>query len=1262
MAYSGLNFMKQKFIRRLSLALLLSAGLRLEATTNRPNIVFILGDDIGWADVGRYHEYYTTNTTAPLPTPNLNRLCDEGMMFTDAQLPASLCAPNRFCLLTGNYPWRSRLGGSWNATGSSAFFFGAAEDDRSNNPHRTIGQVLQAAGYRTAYFGKMHFGSDFFDTNGNRLRNLNATNNAQIDFSRAFTNGMRDHGFDYTFVNPSGIQGPLYAWFENDHYRPISDFQSEVDGVIDGPASTLRIFLKKQTVGDGEIIDDGYGDSRFDTSDHGPILSHFASKFIGDHVTNHPGQPFMIYYATPAIHVPITPSTDGYVAAGSTGLGDRADFIADLDMQVGRILATLDQLGVASNTIVIFTGDNGGWFLDTDPQVLGGQPPCGPLRGKKSSIYEGGHREPFIWRWGDGSTNHSVIPPGQVCTQLVSPIDWVPSIIHLVGQTVSVDQHQDSLDMLSLLLTNNPDAQPATRDRVLHQLADGSQAVRLNDAFGQWFYLRPNSPAPMELYNLATDFSEVTNLVEGYTNIASLPSGHPHKARIEEMEAWFLAHDTTYEARTTPAFNYAAGVAAPMNLNAAGTGTEIVLNWSAALGATGYNLKRAPISGGSYTIIASNITATTYTNTGVVAGTAYYYVVSGTNAAGESANSSEAGNLSALFLWRGDSNGRWDMATNWVGGAAPNSADTNDVIFYATSAGNLTNYLKAAQTLRSLHFTNFAAGDIEIQQTTTLGGTTAAIMTMDGYGAGATITVDAGVVANINLGGGAGNTKLNDNLTITHNGSGLLTFNRQFTSGANGAKTITKEGNGVMTWSGSSGFTGGTILNAGTLNISSATALGKGPLTINGGKIDNTSTNGTVTVGNTNAFFWNTSFTYLGTKWLNLGTGDVTLGDDLTVTTTAGKLTVGGPVAGDFTLTKSGGGAIQLNSSGSTYSGGTVQNGSGNLILGTNNALGSGTLTLSNSSGAILSSGAAARTLTNAIVFAAGQTLGDSSSTGELTFSGPIEILGAQRTLTVKSDVILSGDISGSGGITKANTGKLTLAGNNTCTLGTTISAGTLLVNGSLGTNTVAVNGGTLGGCGTIHGAVTVATNATLQPGLGGTDSSPLTISNQLILAAGSTTLIAINSTNASTASALTGITAQNYGGMLLVTNLGPALAGGEIFTLFSAASYNGAFTATNLPPLASGLKWVWAPGSGTLAVVDMLAASTPTNISFSASGTNLTLTWPASHLGWVAQSNAAHLADSNYWFDIAGTINATSLNIPINSAVTNVFFRLRQP
>ena len=519
-----------------------------------PNIVFFLADDIGWADPGRYHEHYSGNK-AKVPTPNLDKLCDEGMMFLDAQLPAALCAPNRFSIMTGNYTQRSRPWGTWNRTASSAFHYGNANDDRIDNPHETIGTALKKKGYKTAYFGKMHFGGDFFDANGTILRDQPNDQLGQIDFSKRFRNGLLDHGFDYTFVTPDGIQGPLYAYFENDRYIPISSFANDVEGVTVTANSILKDFTKGERVGNGEMIQLGYGDSEFDTSEHGPILTHFAQQFIEDHVQNNNDSPFLLYYATPAIHVPLTPSTEGIEASGHSQIGPRADFVYDLDAQLGLLLDKLKELGIDKNTIVIFTSDNGGATSGGQAQIAAGQDPNGPLRGKKMSIYEGGHRVPMIWKWGDGTANGSVIPPNTKCEHLVSVMDWVASVIDLAGGEITYDQHYDSISILHLLFTEEPDELPAPRNFHFYSIGD-YRGVRMDDDQGKWFYKRVNVDGVLELYEIINDLEQTTNLVDGYASISDIPDNHPHKERIEVMENWFNAHKATTSPRTAEAYDY----------------------------------------------------------------------------------------------------------------------------------------------------------------------------------------------------------------------------------------------------------------------------------------------------------------------------------------------------------------------------------------------------------------------------------------------------------------------------------------------------------------------------------------------------------------------------------------------------------------------------------------------------------------------------------------------------------------------------------
>jgi autotransporter-associated beta strand protein len=287
------------------------------------------------------------------------------------------------------------------------------------------------------------------------------------------------------------------------------------------------------------------------------------------------------------------------------------------------------------------------------------------------------------------------------------------------------------------------------------------------------------------------------------------------------------------------------------------------------------------------------------------------------------------------------------------------------------------------------------------------------------------------------------------------------------------------------------------------------------------------------------------------------------------------------------------------------------------------------------------------------------------SDAGLLNLGGTIssDATGA-RTFTFQGtgDLNVSGTIadgSGTVSVAKSGSGTLTLSGANTYTGGTTLNAGTLLVNGALGSGAVTAAGGTLGGSGTINGAVTVQPGATFAPGANAIGK--LTINNSLTLAAGSSTRFEISkiSAAANDMAAVNGV--LTYGGNLLVTNLGGALAAGDNFPLFNAASSAGSFASTNLPALSPGLAWNWS--NGVLSVTQTLAMN-PTNIMFSVSGNSLTLAWPADHLGWrlEAQTNSLSVGLGTNWVTVADSTNRTQITLPLDATAAGVFFRLVYP
>ncbi|MBK5965458.1 hypothetical protein CCR95_15520 [Thiocystis minor] len=477
--------------------------------SDRPNIILVLADDVGWGDVASF------NPNSLVPLPSIERLASEGVRFTDAHTSASKCAPSRYSIITGNYQWRGKKSwGQWNYKGGSQILSG----------QKTLGDILSQAGYVTAIFGKYHLGGDFYLKGSNGLASAGVADE-QVDFSRPMVSGASKHGFDYSFLALRGIQQSPYAFFENDR--------------LAGSAQDL-INWTVGDYGDTAIPLDGIGSMDWNTRDVGPTLLSKALNFIDDHASGkNADSPFFIYFNTEAVHDPWKPPARLHdrKILGATGLGNRADMLVEADVVVEQLLESLTNHGLADNTIVIFTSDNGG--IKQTSEVMAGHDTSGGLRSYKGRIYEGGHRVPLIIKWGAQVFQDSSIRKGARIESLVGIQDLFATFAELVGVDPPANQGRDSVSILPLLL-GSTDQSP--RDHMIQQsdtTESGSKAVHFAYRSGSWKLVLNAQHNPIELYNLSTDIKEKFDLIDSsqYSDLVD--------TLTEDFRAALIAERTT---------------------------------------------------------------------------------------------------------------------------------------------------------------------------------------------------------------------------------------------------------------------------------------------------------------------------------------------------------------------------------------------------------------------------------------------------------------------------------------------------------------------------------------------------------------------------------------------------------------------------------------------------------------------------------------------------------------------------------------------
>ncbi len=468
---------------------IVTIGITLASSTfclaaDKPNIVYILADDLGYGDLACF------NANSKIPTPNLDRLAKQGMRFTDAHAPSSVCSPTRYALLTGRYAWRSRLQKGVLLQYDPPLI--AAD-------RLTVPMLLKQQGYATACIGKWHLGWDWPKPSPDGKR----------DFTQAVRNGPTTRGFD-SYFGTDIPNFPPYCFVENDH----------TVGIPSEP-----VILSKGGFNRAGVMLPGWK-----LIDILPALEKRAVREIEAAAVQ--DKPFFLYFPLTSPHYPIVPTPE---FQGKSGAGAYGDFVMQTDAVVGKVLDALDRTGAAKNTLVIFTSDNG-------PEVTGevipgvydrlkqyGHASMGELRGAKRDVWEGGHRVPFLARW------PGKIQPGSVSNQMICHVDLMATVAEILGAKLPPAAGVDSISMLAQL-AGQP--QPASRrETIIHHTGSGKFAIRKGDwvlilaATGDdngkagepdWFrkergYIAHHEPG--ELFNVVENRQESTNLYAAHPEV-----------------------------------------------------------------------------------------------------------------------------------------------------------------------------------------------------------------------------------------------------------------------------------------------------------------------------------------------------------------------------------------------------------------------------------------------------------------------------------------------------------------------------------------------------------------------------------------------------------------------------------------------------------------------------------------------------------------------------------------------------------------------
>lgn len=484
--------------------------------SEQPNFLLILADDLGYGDVSCY------NPESKVRTPNLDRLAAEGMRFTDAHSPSTVCTPTRYSIMTGRMAFRLDYRGVFTGVGGP----GLITKDRL-----TLPGMLRERGYETAMFGKWHIGMTFLDKDGKAINDNALEAVKRIDYSRTIPDAPIHRGFDHFFGTVCcPTTDWLYAFVDGDRI----------------PVPPTQIIDKTKLPKHEWSFDcrPGFVAPSFDHEEVDMVFLKKSLQFLDQHAKENPQKPFFLFHSLQAVHLPSFPGKD---FKGKTNAGPHGDFIFEFDHVVGELMAKLKALGVDDNTLVIVTSDNGpevGTVLNM--REIYQHDGARPWRGMKRDNWEGGHRVPMVARW------PNKVKTGSVADQTVCLNDIMATCAAAVDAKLPNDAAEDSFNLLPILLGQTEEQ---VRPFALHQTISLALSIRR----GKWKYLdhqgsggnnyakgplatlnlpevAPNAPG--QLYDLEADPGETNNLYNQHPEI------------VKELKA--LLDETKRSGRSAP--------------------------------------------------------------------------------------------------------------------------------------------------------------------------------------------------------------------------------------------------------------------------------------------------------------------------------------------------------------------------------------------------------------------------------------------------------------------------------------------------------------------------------------------------------------------------------------------------------------------------------------------------------------------------------------------------------------------------------------